>query len=322
MTWIPRRLPRVRVQLYSFLLITAALVGFLLGARISGIFACQAPDDPAAEYLAYCNVTNFGDYDHGAFWHELEPSAIRAAAAAKILFLGNSRMQFALSTSELNEWFRSQGQSYFLLGFSHNETHRFISPILQRLQPDANMFIVNVDDFFTDKLTGPANDVMYGRESQNRYTQKKIWQKVHGTVCGSISRICGNEMSFIRAKTNGAWTFKGADFLKRTASDENLVHFDQSVSEEKVGLYVARARAFLADLPVHQECVVLMNTPGSAVSAGTVAAVAEALHLPLVAPQLKGLRTFDGAHLDTDSASRWSALFVEDLGPHVRRCLG
>ncbi len=322
MTWITERLAQDRVRLYSFLIITAAAIGFLSGARFSGIFACQSPDDPSEEYLAYCNVTNYGDYDHGAFWHDLEPTATAAAAAARVLFVGNSRMQFALSTGEVDSWFRAQNNSYYLLGFSHNENHKFFTSLLQRLQPEAKMFVLNVDDMFTDKLTGPASDVMYGRESPNRYTQKKYWQRVHSVVCGSLGAICGHDMSFIRKRANGAWIFRGADFLAQTASAENSVLYDSSIAQDRVGAYTERANAFLKGISAENECIVLMNTPGSATSAGTVAAVAEALRLPLVAPRLEGLRTFDGSHLDVDSASRWSALFVEELAPHVRRCLG
>lgn len=322
MTGILGRLDQDRVRLYSFLIIFAAAIGFLWSARIFGIFACQSPDNPAEEYLAYCNVTNYGDYDHGAFWHGLEPSAIAAAKSAKILFVGNSRMQFALSTDEVDAWFSSERHSYFLLGFSHNESYRFFWPLLKALQPEARVIILNVDDLFADKLTGPANDVMYEHESFNRYTQKRHWQRVHSTICGSLAILCGNKMSFIRKRGNGAWTFSGADFMSEAALDDRLVSYDPSISPDRVESYVARARDLLDDLPDGAECVVLMNTPGSGSSAGTVAAVAEALELPLVAPYLDGLRTFDGSHLDVDSASRWSSLFMGELAPHIQRCLG
>jgi hypothetical protein len=55
---------------------------------------------------------------------------------------------------------------------------------------------------------------------------------------------------------------------------------------------------------------------------GTAGAVAAALHLRLVAPRLAGLMTFDRVHLDPESAERWSAAFLTEAGPQIRKCLG
>jgi len=79
---------------------------------------------------------------------------------------------------------------------------------------------------------------------------------------------------------------------------------------------------FLAPLPIAQECVVLTMVPSVSTRYAEAAAIAERLHLPLVAPRLEGLRTFDGSHLDSASAERWSRAFYEQAGPLIERCLG
>ena len=307
---------------YSALLIIAAVVGLLANARTTGVLACQAPDNSDSEYLAYCNVTNFGDYDHGAFWYGLEPTASAAAASADVLFVGNSRMQFALSASPVDDWFSQRSLNYYLLGFSHNESHVFFSPLLKRLQPRAKMFVLNVDDLFADKLTAPAKAVMEEPESLNRYTQKQRWQTFQRAACGALPQLCGNRMSFIRDRASGAWTFKGRDFLDEEPSKATDVSYDRGVDADTVEQFADRAREFLADLDAGPGCVVLMNTPGSGASAGTVAAVAAELNMVLVAPELGDLRTFDGSHLDTDSAEQWSQQFMMRLEPLVHGCLG
>jgi len=53
----------------------------------------------------------------------------------------------------------------------------------------------------------------------------------------------------------------------------------------------------------------------------TAGAVADALGLNLVAPELEGLQTFDGSHLDPASAERWSKAFLDAAGPQIRKCL-
>jgi hypothetical protein len=51
-------------------------------------------------------------------------------------------------------------------------------------------------------------------------------------------------------------------------------------------------------------------------------AIAAALGLELIAPELEGLQTFDGSHLDPPSAERWSRAFFQAAGPKIRQCLG
>jgi hypothetical protein len=53
----------------------------------------------------------------------------------------------------------------------------------------------------------------------------------------------------------------------------------------------------------------------------TAGAVANALGLTLVSPDLDGLLTFDGIHLDPPSAERWSKAFFDAAGPQIRKCL-
>ncbi len=310
-----------RLGLYSALVLFAAVSGFIYNARTSGIFACQAPRAGSDQYIGICNVTNYGDYDHGAFWFGLESIAEEAATKATVLFIGNSRMQFGLSTGVLDDWFRSQSLDYYLLGFSHNDNHLFLGPLIQKLKPTAQMYILNVDLFFDNKLSDPANSVMNDAESLNRYKQKLYWQKIHKRICGKIGSVCGNGSSFVRTRANGSWIFNGADFLNRVDFSDQLVSYDWSVDQDIVASYESRAKDFLAAFTADANCVVLTNIPNSYTSIGTVNALAERLGLPLVAPEIEGLTTFDGSHLDPDSAARWSGVFIEELKPHVQRCL-
>ena len=81
------------------------------------IFACQANLYSSDRYIAYCNATGYADYEHGAFWFDLEPSAQTFARNADVLFLGNSRIQFAFSTTATADWFSAASARYYLLGF-------------------------------------------------------------------------------------------------------------------------------------------------------------------------------------------------------------
>ena len=67
--------------------------------------------------------------------------------------------------------------------------------------------------------------------------------------------------------------------------------------------------------------MILTNTPYPETKIGDAAAIASGAGLPLVAPELDGLNTSDGYHLDRPSADRWARAFFEAAGPEIRSCL-
>ena len=226
-------------------------------------------------------------------------------------------MQFGLSSAPVDDWFTSRSVSYYLLGFSHFENHRFTQPLLARIAPTPKVYVVNVDLFFEDRLSPPATDVMTDREAPNRYREKRRWQRVHDALCGTADFLCGNEVAFYRAHATGAWARIGGDFdgLGRP------VAYEDTVDEEMLAIYQRLGVALFESFDVADQCIILTNTPQSGTTLGTARALAAPLDLPLVAPTVDDLHTFDGSHLDRDSAARWSESFMEALAPHLRRCL-
>jgi len=89
--------------------------------------------------------------------------------------------------------------------------------------------------------------------------------------------------------------------------------------------YVEYGRVFVSRLPVSRDCIVLTNVPTEertvGTGAGTAKAIAAALGLDLIAPELDHLRTFDGYHLDRQSAERWSSALMAAAGPTILKCL-
>lgn len=306
-----------RPGLFILVVLIGIVGGAATGLRSNGIFACQSANPDSDQYLAYCQATGFGDYDHGAFWFELEAPAIDAASDAEVLFLGNSRLQFGLSSEYLDDWFESQSISYYLLGFSHMENYTFTKPLLAKLAPSAGAYVINVDLFFEDGATAPANDVMTNQDAPTRYAEKRRWQILHGALCGAAGFFCGDEVAFYRSRSTGAWVRKGGDFHGRGG----VVSYDDAVDHKMLSRYQGVGIALLDELPVSRKCVILTNTPQSNTTIGTARVLADELNLPLVAPRVDGLMTFDGSHLDVGSAARWSTAFVETMAPHLHGCL-
>jgi len=61
--------------------------------------------------------------------------------------------------------------------------------------------------------------------------------------------------------------------------------------------------------------------PKSETKTGNAKAIATALGMNFVAPEIEGLGTFDGSHLNQASAQRWSQAFFEAAGSKIRSCL-
>jgi len=301
---------------YVAVVLCSVIVAFGYGLRTHGVFACSAGGYASGSYLAYCQAERYGDYDHGAFWFDLEPQASRSAAQADVLFLGNSRMQFAFSAAATQEWFTTVASSYYLLGFSHDENLTFAGPLLGKLRLRARVVVINVDQFFDNTVTWLGRAVFQDSQSRSRYERKQFWQSLHRRVCGAFAFVCGNAVTFYRLPETGSWQLHGAADFKATpvadATDPGTADLRHQV---------ALAQGFVARLPARRDCIVLTMAPWAQTRRSEAAAIANALGLDLVAPQLEGLATYDGSHLDRKSAERWSAAFFDAAGPAIRRCL-
>lgn len=318
-----RREAKPRAGLYILVVLAAMVGAFAFHMRGAGIFACPATAYGDNRYLAYCQGSAYGDYDHGAVWFGLEPGVREAAAAADVLFLGNSRLQFGFSAPALGAWFEDAGARYYLLGFSHNETAKFTEPLLADLQPQARAYVINVDKFFFERESPPAGEVMHAPDAAARYAAKRKWQAPHRLLCGALPLLCGNEISFYRQRDTGAWRYDGSNgIVAQTVKDDSP---DYTGGDPRLIAEVsANARsfeAFLDGLGVPRDCVVLTYVPSTENNRRLANAIAAAVGLDLIAPDGKGLHTIDGSHLDRESAQVFTTDFLALAGPRLAQCL-
>ena len=304
-----------RSGLYILLVLAVALGAAAYGLREYGIFSCQASGYSSDRYLSYCNATSYGDYDHGAVWFGLEPAVDTAARNASVLFLGNSRTQFAFSSRATADWFSSLSESYYLLGFSHEENYTFEVPLLRKLHPRAKVYVINIDTFFERSETSPAKTVMRDESARARYEQKRQWQEIHQAVCTTVKGVCGNDEAIYRSRSVGSWKVTGNAF------PGGQVSYDEVIDQKMLSSYTALGKEYLPGLTADRACTILTIVPTVKTGIGTAQATANELGFRLVAPRLTGLVTFDPIHLDRESAQRWSAEFFEEAGPQIRKCL-
>ena len=150
-----------RPHLYIAIVLLAVLGTYGYQFKKDSIFACPATGYAADRYLAYCQADHYGDYEHGAFWFGLEPEVRESLAAAQVMFMGNSRLQWGFSNRTTSDWFASIRASYYLIGFSYYETYKFEASLLRQVSPRARVYVINIDGFFKPEESVPAQSVMH-----------------------------------------------------------------------------------------------------------------------------------------------------------------
>jgi hypothetical protein len=308
-----------RPAIYILILLTACAASFLYRFRADSIFACPASGYTSDRFLAYCEATNYGDYEHGAFLFDLEPVAEASAKSADALFLGGSRLQFAFSTPATEHWFSSASARYYLLGFVAFENSIFARALLHKLKPRAKVYVIALDDFFEASERPIAKAVMHDGAARPRYEVKRFWQGIHQATCMKLTKICGAGIVVFRSRRTGAWYVPQISKFKGL---ERPVTYNEQIDEHAVEEAIAIGRSFLSELPVKTECVMFTVVPTVGTKLSVANAIANGLGKPLVVPEhLDGLQTREGIHLDDASAERWSQAFFKTAGPEIEKCL-
>jgi hypothetical protein len=306
-----------RWALYIGVVLLAVLASYTYWLKTRSLFACQAQGYSADRFLAYCGGGNYADFEDGAFYFNLEPAALNYARNADVLVLGNSRLQIALSNEVTADWFKQASASYYLLGLSYNEDMMFTQELLRRINPRASVFIINVDDFFERRETVAAKTVLHDPNARSRYEWKRFWQSLHRPICGAFPMLCGRKYAIFRSRETG-------DYYRLPHEEpiypRNAVSYDRAVDRAKVDDSTPLAIDFLKHF-AQGRCVILTHAPYPHTKIGNVEAIAAGVGLPLVAPEVDGLNTSDGFHLDRVSADRWARAFYEAAGPQIRSCL-
>jgi hypothetical protein len=306
-----------RLMIYICMLLIASIGAWGYGIRTRTIFACQAGGYSADRYVASCNGANYGDYEHGAFQFNLEPSVQDSVKNADVLFLGNSRLQLAFSAVPTEQWFSTNSARYYLMGFTYFENELFASELLNSIHPRPKVYIINVDDFFEKSETAPVKMILHDPNARSEYAAKRFWQRVHERICGTFKVLCGNKFVIFRSRNTGAYYTQGS--VGRT--EPVPVSYDPVVDQNAANANITAAVDFLSRF-TQKKCVILTMVPYVGTKIGTAKAIASGIGLKLMTPDtVQGLRTFDGYHLDQPSAQRWSQAFFQAAGPEIRSCL-
>lgn len=305
--------------------IIVALVFGLLAHFISwvnSVSACKLPDSPPGVFFSACNAA-YGEYEHGAYYYELESNAVLKAKHAEVLFLGSSRTQFGFSTKQTRTFFLEKNISYYLLGFGYVEQAPFAIELINRLNLNPRIMIVNVDPFFSSYVSAIAQPILNGNLlTHMNYIFKRLLTEVREPYCSlSFSHCEKSSRAIYRDPNNGEWIWANV-FLDPNTGHPLKTEVQQATSQERAS-YIEEAKKFFSNLKIPAHCVVLTSAPSDLFSDDQlVKEIAQAVGgaVPIL-PKVPNVIMVDDHHLNLPTAERWSEAVLNEMGPVLERCL-
>jgi hypothetical protein len=280
-----------------------------------------AADPPASGRMFYLAHDRGGHLDHHVLYHGLDRRARVRLAEADVLFLGNSRLMFALDDGVLRTTFVPRGLRYYVLGFGHDEAHGFPRALIERFDLRPEVVVVNVDNFFTIDASAWARRVLDDgwfdavKLRLEGAMAHLVRRRLHGVVPHWPDVIeAKREFVIHRSAVDGTWAV-GTEFDESgplpLAAEQSAVPVDPVV--------VGRARQFKADLARRGSRLVFCLVPSPDSSRARAFALGAAVGVPVVAPEPDNPQTIDGSHLTAESAASFSKTLLEELTPVVER---
>lgn len=291
-----------------------------LTALRPGVEAGERPPD-GDHYLA--NDIG-GHVDHHVLYFGIDPEVLTRLRAAQVLFLGNSRLMFALRPEVLRPFFAGQGLSYYVMGFGFREADRFPLAILRRFDLRPRLVVVNADGFFGGGLSPWAEQVVRDTPFAAR---KRQWEAEAAHEARRLTHVIfphwpsffglpglgtGRTFTAYRSRFDGTWAISPWPTATAPFVPTPL---------EGAGVGRGEARdgdAFLAELHARGARLVLTHVPTPVPMPGAGAAeTARRLGVPLVVAHIPAPTSADHSHLDAASAHDWTRAFVEQLAPQL-----
>lgn len=294
------------------------------------VLGCRTNFDRST-FLAYCNTGDFADYEHGAFFWNLEPEAVKSLQAARVIFLGNSRTQHAFSAMATRQYFEERGVPYYIAGFSYGENMVFAQRLIEKykLHPDA--IVINSDDSFFSSIPKPIPATFLGSQTETLYWKtyynyllKATFSRIARPLCMQLPFVCAQKVqSLWRRRQTGDWDWQDS-FVEKNYSHLPITPSMQEPAPNVQAMQAIESAAgmFLETMHLPRNCIILTAIPTSRLAAEPVAEqVGGRFHLPVIVPHLDNLSTIDYDHLDASSAERWAGTFLHMATPTLASCL-
>lgn len=277
----------------------------------------RPPDDD--HYLA--NDTG-GHVDHHVLYFGIDATVQRRLQAAEVLFLGNSRLMFALRPDVLRPFFAARQQPYYVMGFGWREADRFPLAMIRKFDLRPKLVVVNADGFFVHGLSPWAEEVI----RDTPFAARKLrWEAEAAHEARRLTHVVfphwpsvfglpglGNARTFTayRSRFDGTWAITPWPSTDVTFQPPPLDGTALGRGE------IRAADAFMDELRARGARLVLTRVPTPVPMPGaSPAQVARHLGVPLVTAEVPGPTSADHSHLDRASAHDWTRAFLDALTP-------
>ncbi len=309
---------------FAFIFVVASAIIYVMARSdlFPWIGPCSAEGYSDDHYLAYCEYGRYGDFEHGALLYGMEPGVVDPVKKSDILFLGNSRAQYAFSTKASIAAMDASGVPWYAMGFGFGAKSDMPEAMFKAHELTPKLVVINADPFFSESAAGLSGKVLAGGDAfKAEYGKKRKLQDIHPNLCdrfgeGPWTRLtCGSKPTLFRARSNGTWN------VEHYRPDQHIpVVYSDTHQMNQVQDTVTAANLFFENTGIDRSCVVLTVTPQSPTPVAATREVAKQLDVAFIFPQLDDLWTIDASHLDVPSGERWSAEFMRELAPHIERC--
>jgi hypothetical protein len=297
-------------------LVVAAALTAPSAAREMAIVSHRQPPQPESYFLAH---DRGGVVDHHVLYHGLDSVALARMRAAQVLFLGNSRLMFALDTGALREFFGELGLTYYVLGFGHTEQDDFPGRIMARYQLRPTVVVVNADGFFWDGESPWATKTVretafdaWKLQMESEATHA-IRRRLHRLVPHYVD-LFGKKREIIvyRSRLDGTW------FVANALGDGAGFPWPPEDRHQPSARSLRAAEGFKRDVEALGARLVLIVVPSPDASIHRAEALAAHLGVPLIAPRVEKMATIDGSHLSPASSWRFEQALLPALREHLQ----
>jgi hypothetical protein len=314
---------------YLLVVLVASIVAWPAFAAIRAVYnilPCRVALYAADEnYIASCQDKRFGDFEHQVFYHGMLDTD-RRLREADVLFLGDSRVGFAFSRSNVAAFFGDRGARFFIASFGYAEGWQFAAEVLKRHRPSPAVLVINVAPFFNASRDEPGRLSEPARYAIDHPIASYVDALVIAAVQPLYARLCpscGAEPIVVRSRKTGQWDWRAFDAANGVGV--NAVFAAPSPSPEMLRRWVdtaeVQARQLLSHTPAR--CIVLTDIPYSGPVGAFATELGARLGASVLLPKVDGLRSFDKWHLDGRSSIAWSDAFLAELDALVTsRCGG
>ena len=257
---------------------------------------------------------------HDVFYYGIG-SSIGHARDAYMLILGNSRTNFAFPSQIMDEFAQKHNITFFNMGLGYGEGNLFSEHIIVAHDLRPKIVIVNADLFFVDKASDRAAEIiatsgwerLKGRiESTGHYCYIRFLRRLFPHFLPRIPPpYMLNERqrsALVRSVQHGTWFVWNRDDNKIPFQPDSDVY-----KLEKKTVEIALRFKNLIEAREGQLILTHVPTNNRNSSRSLAVELAARLNIPCISPDLTGMVTMDGSHLNQESAGRFAVAFLSQL---------